>query len=171
MDWLVRPGPTRAAALTALFSRVLRKRAIPAGEVWMSDDGSACAVWLPPGLPPAPVSTIEQLKLLPFFVKVCGFQRLGRGAAISGAMEKAHPRENHFYLYFMAVDPALQGRGLGAAILGATLARTTRSACPPISKIRIRKTPGSTSAPALPPGKASRLQAAPPLIPMWHKQR
>ena len=44
MDWLARPGPKRAAGLTAFFSRLLRRRAIPAGEVWMSDDGSACAV-------------------------------------------------------------------------------------------------------------------------------
>jgi hypothetical protein len=49
------------------------------------------------------------LKLLPLFVQLCGFGRLARGAAISGAIEKAHPHEKHFYLFFMAVDPAWQG--------------------------------------------------------------
>src|SRR5689334_6767019 len=110
MDWVARPGPKRAAGLTAFFARLLGKRAIPAGEVWMSEDGSACAVWLPPGAPPVPPGAIQQLRLLPFYVKVCGFGRLKRGAAIADAMQKAHPREDHFYLFFMAVDPPLQGR-------------------------------------------------------------
>ncbi len=171
MDWLVRPGPQRASALTALFSRILRKRAIPAGEVWMSDDGSACTVWLPPGLPPAPVGTIEQLKLLPFYVKVCGVQRLGRGAAISEAVQNAHPRESHFYLYFMAVDPALQGRGLGASILGATLARIDEIGLPAYlensnpKNTRLYERAGFAARESISPA------GAPPLVPMWRKQR
>ena len=53
-----------------------------------------------------------------------------RGAAISGAMEKAHPHERHFYLFFMAVDLPFQGMGLGSAILDAMLERIDQTGLP-----------------------------------------
>ena len=37
------------------------------------------------------------------------------------AMEKNHPREQHFYLTFIAVSPEYRGVGLGSRILKATL--------------------------------------------------
>jgi ribosomal protein S18 acetylase RimI-like enzyme len=167
MDWIARPGPRRAAGLTALFSRLLLRRAIPAGEVWMSDDASACTVWLPPGPPPSRPSTLAQLIQLPFYIKVCGLNRLARGAALAEAMGKAHPRENHFYLFFVAVDPALQGRGLGASILHATLARIDQQGMPAYLEnsnprnTRLYERAGFIGGTSIsPPG-------APPLIPMW----
>ena len=48
---------------------------------------------------------------------------MARGAAMSQAMEKAHPHERHFYLFFMAVAPYVQGMGLGSAILDAAMKR------------------------------------------------
>jgi ribosomal protein S18 acetylase RimI-like enzyme len=171
MDWVVRPGPKRTAGLTALFSRLLCKRAIPAGEVWMSEDGSACAVWLPPGAPPAPVSVLQQLRLLLFYVKACGFGRLKRGAAIAEAMQKAHPREDHFYLFFMAVDPSLQGRGLGASMLAATLRRIDATGMPAYLEnsnprnTRLYERAGFVARSGISP------QGAPPLIPMWRGAR
>jgi ribosomal protein S18 acetylase RimI-like enzyme len=168
MDWVARPGPKRAAGLMALFSRLLCKRAIPAGHVWMSGDASACAVWLPPGAAAStPVSALQQLKLLPFYVKVCGFGRLKRGAAIADAMERAHPHEDHFYLFFMAVDPPLQGRGLGASILAATLAQIDATGMPAYLEnsnprnTRLYERAGFVARSGISP------EGAPPLIPMW----
>ena len=171
MDWLARPGPKRAAGLNAFFSRLLRKRAIPAGDVWMSGDGAACAVWLPPGVAASPVGAVEQLKALPLFVKLCGFGRLKRGAAISDALEKAHPREHHFYLFFIAVDPAFQGRGLGASILEATLKRVDAAGMPAYLEnsnprnARLYERAGFAARPRISP------EGAPPLIPMWRGAR
>jgi GNAT superfamily N-acetyltransferase len=167
MDWVARPGPRRASGLTALFSRLLLKRAIPAGEVWMSDDGSACTVWLPPGEPAARPGVIQQLRLLPFYIKVCGFRRLSRGAAIAEAMEEAHPRECHFYLFFMAVDPALQGQGLGASILRATLARIDAAGMPAYLENSNPRNTRLYERAGFVAGKSISPVEAPPLIPMW----
>ena len=41
--------------------------------------------------------------------------------AIMEAMENNHPREQHFYLAFIAVSPEYHGVGLGSRILKATL--------------------------------------------------
>jgi GNAT superfamily N-acetyltransferase len=38
-------------------------------------------------------------------------------------MGAAHPKEPHWHLAFIGVDPAHQGRGIGAALLRSTLAR------------------------------------------------
>lgn len=123
MDWIARPGPKRAAALERFFYWLLQVRAIPFGEVWMADDASVAAAWLPPGAPASPGGLVEQLKLVPMFVRLCGFPRLARGNAIGAAMEKSHPHAPHYYLAFVAVAPRLQGFGLGSAMLEANLKR------------------------------------------------
>jgi ribosomal protein S18 acetylase RimI-like enzyme len=122
-DWIARRGPKRAGGLERFFFWVLKSRAVPFGEVWMADDGSVAAAWLPPGVPASPGGLGEQLLLLPMFLRLCGVPRLLRGSAMGDAMERNHPREPHFYLSFVGVAPRLQGLGLGSAILAATLAR------------------------------------------------
>jgi len=123
MDYIARPGPRRAEGLRQFFYWLLKVRAIPYGEVWMSNDASACAVWLPPNAAASPGGFVEQLRLVPMFIRLCGFPRLMRGSAMADAMEKHHPHDPHFYLAFVAVAPRLQGNGLGGAILEATLKR------------------------------------------------
>ena len=72
---------------------------------------------------PAPAASSKQLRLLPMFLRLCGFSRFARGSAMGEAMEKNHPPERHFYLAFIAVLPRLQGLGLGATMLEANLKR------------------------------------------------
>jgi ribosomal protein S18 acetylase RimI-like enzyme len=120
-DWIARPGAKRAAALEEFFYWLVRTRGIPFGETWMSE--GVAAVWLPPGAPASPGGFLEQLRLIPMFVRLCGFPRLARGSAIGDAMEKNHPHDPHYYLAFIAVAPRLQGLGLGSAMMEATLAR------------------------------------------------
>jgi ribosomal protein S18 acetylase RimI-like enzyme len=167
MDWMARSGPQRTSGLEAFFFRLLYGRAIPAGEVWMSDDGAAGVIWLPPGLSAWPAGAIAQLRLLPLFVQLCGFGRLARGAALSGAMEKAHPRERHFYLFFIAVHPSFQGKGLGSAILEATLKHIDETGMPAylensnMRNTRLYERTGFVAKKNISP------EGAPPLIPMW----
>jgi ribosomal protein S18 acetylase RimI-like enzyme len=118
-DWITRRGPRRAVVLEEFFFWLLRTRAIPFGEVWMSE--GVVAVWIPPDAPASPGGFVEQLRLLPLFWRLCGLPRLGRGAAVGEAMEKSHPHESHFYLAFIAVAPRLQGMGLGGMLLETTI--------------------------------------------------
>jgi GNAT superfamily N-acetyltransferase len=118
-DWIARPGPRRAEVLQEFFLWILRTRAIPCGEVWASE--GVTAVWIPPDAPSSPGGFFEQLRLVPMFLRLCGWSRLMRGASIGDAMERGHPHERHFYLAFVAVAPRLQGMGLGGTILEANL--------------------------------------------------
>lgn len=170
-NWMARPGPRRAQVLEQFFFWLLKSRAIPFGEVWMSTDANVCAAWLPPRTPASPGGFYEQMKLLPLFVRLCGFPRLLRGSAMADAMEKNHPHEDHYYLAFIAVAPRLQGLGLGGAMLEATVKRADDMGVPAyLENSNLRNTKLYERAGFVvcrniaPPG-------APPLTAMWRPRR
>jgi len=170
-DWIARRGPKRASGLERFFFWVLKARAVPFGEVWMADDASVAAAWLPPDTPASPGGLFEQLMLMPIFVRLCGFPRLARGSAMADAMEKHHPKERHYYLSFIAVAPRLQGLGLGSAILGATLKHADEMGWPAYlensnpKNTRLYELHGFVGQANIAP------KGAPPLLPMWRDAR
>lgn len=171
MDWVARPGPKRAAGLERFFYWLLQGRAIPFGHVWMAEDASVAAAWLPPDAPASPGGFFEQLKLLPMFVRLCGFPRLARGSAMGAAMEKHHPHDPHFYLAFIGVAPRLQGMGLGGAMLEATVKNADAAGAPAYlensnpKNARLYERAGFVRRENIAPA------GAPPLIAMWRDAR
>ncbi|MGH6872705.1 MAG: GNAT family N-acetyltransferase [Rhizomicrobium sp.] len=171
MDWIARPGPRRPIGLERFFYWLLTVRAVPFGEVWMAGDGAVAAAWLPPDTPASPGGFVEQVKLLPMFLRLCGLARLGRGSAMGAAMEKHHPHEPHFYLAFIATAPRFQGMGLGAALLEANLARIDAAGAPAWlensnpKNTRLYERAGFAARTRISPPEA------PPLIGMWRDAR
>jgi ribosomal protein S18 acetylase RimI-like enzyme len=167
MDWIARPGAQRRDGLQRFFHWVLSVRAIPFGEVWMADDASVCAAWLPPDAPASPGGLLEQIKLFPMFLNLCGWTRLLRGQGMADAMEKNHPHERHYYLAFIAVAPQFQGMGLGSAMMEATLKRVDASGSPAYlensnpKNTRLYERCGFTTQKNIAP------KPAPPLLAMW----
>ncbi|HWD26830.1 MAG TPA: GNAT family N-acetyltransferase [Rhizomicrobium sp.] len=171
MDWIARPGAKRARALEQFFFWLMRVRAIPFGEVWMSPDASCATAWLPPGADASPGGFVEQMKLMPLFVRLCGFPRLMRGSAMADAMEKHHPHEKHFYLAFIAVAPRLQGMGLGGAILEATVTRADAARVPAYLENSNPKNTGLYERAGFVARKNIAPKDAPPLLAMWREKR
>ena len=167
MDYIARPGPKRAEGLRQFFYWLLTIRALPFGETWMSEDASACSVWLPPGAPASPGGIIEQFKLVPMFIRLCGFARLSRGSAMADAMEDNHPHDPHYYLAFVAVAPRLQGMGLGGTILEHTIKQIDASKSPAYlensnpKNTRLYERLGFVTRKNISP------RGAPPLLAMW----
>jgi len=170
-NWIARPGPRRPQVLEQFFFWLLKTRAIPFGEVWMSDDGSVCAAWLPPGAPASPGGFMEQLRLFPLFVRLCGFPRLGRGSAMAEAMEKNHPHEKHYYLAFIAVAPRLQGMGLGGAMLETNLRRIDDAGAAAYLENSNPRNTRLYQRHGFAPGKIISPLGAPPLMAMWRDRR
>jgi ribosomal protein S18 acetylase RimI-like enzyme len=125
------------------------------------------AIWFPPGMQAWPVELVAKLKLLPLFLTLCGFGRMRRGGTLSDAMERAHPQEPHFYLYFLAVDPALQGMGLGSRILDATLKRIDEMGLSAYLENSNPRNTRSYERAGFLARKNIAPEGAPPLIPMW----
>jgi ribosomal protein S18 acetylase RimI-like enzyme len=171
MSWVARPGPQRQDGLERFFTWVLEARAIPFENVWMTEDASACAAWLPPDAPASPGGLLEQIRLLPMFIRLCGFSRLLHGQAMADAMEKNHPHARHYYLAFIAVAPQFQGMGLGSALMDGTLKRIDDARLPAYlensnpKNTRLYERCGFVTRKNIAP------KAAPPLTAMWRPAR
>ncbi|HEV2426835.1 MAG TPA: GNAT family N-acetyltransferase [Acidimicrobiales bacterium] len=81
------------------------------------------SLWLPPGAFPPTAST--QLAQLPG--TLAAFWRypssMVNGNRIMRAAFRAHPKEPHWYLQLLAVEPSAQRSGVGAALMAPTIAR------------------------------------------------
>jgi ribosomal protein S18 acetylase RimI-like enzyme len=88
-----------------------------------ADAIESVALWLPPGSYPQSVGT--QLAQLPAGLRA-SYRRprsIRDSYAYLKATTQAHPTEAHWYLQLLMTDPALQGRGLGTALMNDALAR------------------------------------------------
>lgn len=109
------------------FSRLAKAMAgsaVTAGTAWMVDDGAAAALWLAPG---AEADSEAIIALVGEAVPEDRHEVLGE---LGQLMSQFHPKEPHWYLSMIGVDPARQGQGLGSALLKAGLARCDAEGLP-----------------------------------------
>lgn len=80
------------------------------------------ALWQPPGAPQGlPLGAM--LRMLLIAPGAFGLTRVVRALRAGMAVDAAHPATPHYYLAFLGVDPAWQGKGLGGELLAPVLAR------------------------------------------------
>lgn len=116
----------RRARLDRFFAALLRHGLWRHELVW-AVAGAGAAAWAPPerwrfGL-------LEQARMAPAVLGAFG-GAVGRLLRLQHRVERAHLREPHYYLFAIGVDPAHQGRGVGAALLAPMLARCDAEAMP-----------------------------------------
>jgi GNAT superfamily N-acetyltransferase len=97
------------------------------GECLIAADGSGAALWVPPGCWHG--TPRQQLGVVPLLGANCG-RACVRSLRTLARMESAHPRNPHFFLPFVGVEPAQQGRGVGSALLRPVLERCDREDVP-----------------------------------------
>ena len=87
----------------------------------MVADGSGAAVWARPGS--WATSPLDLVRAAPEMARVFG-RRLPLAVRSLLRIEHGHPRTPaHWYLHFLGVVPARQGRGLGSLLLAPVLDR------------------------------------------------
>jgi GNAT superfamily N-acetyltransferase len=86
-------------------------RAFEHGSAYRNDDFTACALWLPPDVHP------DEDNLVAHFEKTVSAEKHEALFATFEQMDRYHPDTPCWHLAFIAVDPACQGKGLGAALL------------------------------------------------------
>ncbi|HZA78162.1 MAG TPA: GNAT family N-acetyltransferase [Acidimicrobiales bacterium] len=123
MTWLFgeRPGP-RLRRLRRWFASEARRHRRH-GQVLVGDGHEGAAFWDPPGLWKS--GWREMLRAAPVMVPAVG-PRIPRAIRAFDLIERAHPREHHWYLSVLGTDPPHQGRGVGTALVDPVLARCDR---------------------------------------------
>lgn len=105
----------RERHLLAIYRVYLREFA-RRGRVWVNDQQSAAALWMPPGR--HPLTWTRQLRLLPAILWAAGPTRFPAAARVMSHLDRMTPTTGAFwYLGVLGVDPACQRRGIGSALL------------------------------------------------------
>jgi GNAT superfamily N-acetyltransferase len=125
MGWVFPDPATRPQRLSTLWAYLARGVYLPGGASTIIRDGDrvvAAALWLPPDAEPE--ETLFEREGDAFIADLDGeVERLG---LLSEAMAPHHPADRAWYLLATGVLPELQGRGIGAALLSATLTHLDR---------------------------------------------
>jgi GNAT superfamily N-acetyltransferase len=95
------------------------------GHVHRTVDGSAAALWVPPGL--VAIADHEGDAFAAALEEVCR-PDAERVLTVGALLEEHHPHEPAWYLNFLGVEPASQSRGIGSALLTRVLDAADRDA-------------------------------------------
>jgi ribosomal protein S18 acetylase RimI-like enzyme len=119
--WLV-PDPARRAEVLPANFRIFVDHALAHGEVHVTTDRSAAAVWFPRNGDPIPDPVAYSQRV----AAACG-ENTERFFHLDGLFDKHHPDQPHHHLAFLAVHPTHQRRGLGTALLAHHHARLDKA--------------------------------------------
>jgi ribosomal protein S18 acetylase RimI-like enzyme len=120
--WCI-PDPARRAAILPSVFRLFAEQVLPLGGSEITADGRATALWVPPGQAPVADDQAEDFGASVFAVVGEDMDRVG---AIMAMLDEHHPSEPHHFLWFVGVESAAQGRGVGSALLASMLQRCDR---------------------------------------------
>ncbi|HMA26022.1 MAG: GNAT family N-acetyltransferase, partial [Solirubrobacterales bacterium] len=113
------PDPERRMEHHRAFWGLFMHSAVPYGWVWMTEDGGAASLWIPPGEPE--LSAEDEASLEPLVRSLVG----SRGEDVLTLVESFdsnHPREEpHYYLSLLGTHPDHRGQGKGMRLLAANL--------------------------------------------------
>jgi GNAT superfamily N-acetyltransferase len=125
-DWTV-AADGQERRLYQGFDLILRHVVLPHGELWISSDCAAAAVWIPPGRSREVTSAFAAISAPLREFAGC------RAEAADGAeaeVATVRPSTEHWYLASMGTRPERQGQGLGSAVLAPVLSRLDTSGEP-----------------------------------------
>jgi GNAT superfamily N-acetyltransferase len=102
--------------------------ALPYGWVWMTDDGGAASLWIPPGRPE--LSEQDEAKVEPMLRQLVG-SHADDVLVLLDRLEANHPRDvPHYYLSLLGTHPDHRGQGKGMGLLAANLAQLDQAGFP-----------------------------------------
>ncbi|MFN2413349.1 MAG: GNAT family N-acetyltransferase [Pyrinomonadaceae bacterium] len=111
------PDPAKYLTNFPLIAKAFGGGAFTKGTAYFGKEYSGAALWLPPGVEPDVETMIGLVE--DTASKEIKADRNG----VFELMEKYHPKESHWYLPMIGVDPSHQGNGVGSALMVEALKR------------------------------------------------
>jgi ribosomal protein S18 acetylase RimI-like enzyme len=106
------------------FAEAFGGKALEEKTACLAHDLGGAALWLPPGVH-ADGDAIGAI-----VGESADRASLDEIASVFGEMDRYHPKEPHWYLAMIGVDPSRQGRGIGSSLLASTLSRVDSEGMP-----------------------------------------
>jgi ribosomal protein S18 acetylase RimI-like enzyme len=120
--WFEAPSLYRSAF--PAFAMAYGGRAFESGTADIEASGAGAALWLPPGVEQ------DSTSLGKVMLEQVPPESLARNLESARRLETLHPKEPHWYLAMLGVDPRHQGRGIGSSLLGHRLAKIDEEGAP-----------------------------------------
>jgi GNAT superfamily N-acetyltransferase len=126
--WLVPDDAQRRRSAETFYSRFV-DTCWPHGGIYAAAQGLAAALWLPPDKQLVPDEEAEAF--LKELIDSAGDDAASeRMAQLLQLLDEHYPTDVCWYLAFMGVEPAAQGRGIGGDLLAAVLTQADRDGMP-----------------------------------------
>jgi len=115
--WIM-PDDNKRIQQIEWWMRILLKYTLLYGEIHYTEDRKAVAMWLGPDRPIVNDFKIFSMGLILYPIKI-GIRNFMRALDISGQWDKEHKKmdKRHYYLMVIAVEPELQGKGIGSRLM------------------------------------------------------
>jgi ribosomal protein S18 acetylase RimI-like enzyme len=105
------PDPKQYLMHFPSFVRAFGGKAFAHDSAYYVDGYAGAALWLPPAIRP------DEDAMMTLLQRTGSAQVQKDGFAVFEQMGRYHPREPHWYLPFIGVDPFHQGKGYGAVLM------------------------------------------------------
>jgi ribosomal protein S18 acetylase RimI-like enzyme len=120
--WAAPDDDRRRELLPAFFAQIAETLQ-RYDEIHLAGLGAGAALWVPPGGTPVPDDQAEEFGNRMLAIAGTDAERLFE---VSELIDSHHPPGSFYFLQFIGVEPAGQGRGLGSRLLAHTLERCDR---------------------------------------------
>jgi GNAT superfamily N-acetyltransferase len=121
--WMLPDPATRLGRITRMFRAIIGIESLRFGGIDVACGGEDIvggAIWMPPGHPKPGIWAAARTTPVHTRALASG---LGKASRFGRALSDAHPKEPHWYLKLIGVDPAWQGRGAASLLLRSRLKR------------------------------------------------
>lgn len=159
------PDPAQYLRHFPEFARALGGAAMPQRTAFINRERSGTALWLAPGVGP------DEPALMRLIEKTLAAEKRETLAAVIGEMVRYHPQEPHWYLPFIGVEPAHQGKGLGALLLQPILAECDAKGLPAYLESSNPKNQTFYERHGFTGLGEIRIRSCPPVVPMLRRAR
>lgn len=103
---------------------------LPHGQVYVTNDGSGAALWLPPHRSMRNLPPLRSMEILWRIFSASGISAMLRSMIAAVYLDIYHIKEPRYYLHVIGVRKKYAGQGIGTDLMQAALAQCDREGVP-----------------------------------------